>query len=291
MPRVDDGSGGKKKKKFGFKVDRAKHYNETVRKAGGKNASASAIAAAAALKKKNSAAAEEASKTSRVKSITFDENARREYLLGMHKRKNERRVDAVIQRRRKHRTDQSKLRRELREEARQQYNSAARVPILPDYSFEFPNQKRAGDDDEDGDGSGADDDGITRNREYDVGTSVTVSVAPLQGKQQRLRSLSRQQQNSASAAGSASSAATAEARGRAKSAGIASERDALLLDPTIPDIIKQRLARVRKEAKGPAQPRIKVRHVKEMKKILKIKKHSRKGHGKVSKSGAKKKNR
>lgn len=309
MARIDDGSGGKKKKKMGFKEDRSKHYWETIKKGkkGADNRNAPGSKSQAGKKKEDPNKAP----GGRAKSIVFDEKERSEYLLGMHKRKNERRVDAVIQRRKKHRKDQSKLRRELLEEARQHYNAAAKVPILPDYSFNFQNKFDELDAAERGsnnsssnssdidDGNDDFDENGGRNRhgeapsfekeqQFDVGASVTVSIAPLQGKAERLRSLSRQQEASAAAA---SSQGGKRARSLPKGAtGLTSERDALMLDPTLPDIVKQRLAKVRNEIKGAAQPKIAVRHVKEMKKIMKVRQHSRKGHGKKATSG-KRKNR
>lgn len=55
------------------------------------------------------------------------------------------------------------------------------------------------------------------------------------------------------------------------------------------EVIKE-LAKIREETKGPARTEPKMHMLKELEKLRKIKKHSRKGHGKKSKSG-KKKNR
>ena len=113
----------KKKKKTGFKVDRYTQYLDTVR---GKKRKAS----------------ERTASTRRVKEIKFDANARKEYLLTLHKEKNRRKVVAFVDRRNKVAKENSKLRQEQRENARLQYNSFAIAPIAPDFTFELPAQEQ-----------------------------------------------------------------------------------------------------------------------------------------------------
>lgn len=286
MPRVDDGTYKKKKSKTGFKVDRAKNYLERLKGVKGG-------------KKKES---EKEAKVQRVKAVVFDEKEREEYLLGMHKRKNERRVQAVIERRKKHRKEQSKLRKELREEARQQYNQAAKVPILPNYQFQFPEGTAGGGTD----GNGGEDNFEQETlQQHDVGvdnsSTVIVSVQSL-----RAASAGRGKSQSLFAAGAdnkTKSQNPSELANKGKSvqaqqilmnpkqlARAGSITQAILQDESLPWEVQQRLLRVKKEHRGESQPKIVVRPVRELKKIHKIAKHSRKGHGKKAKSG-KKKNR
>mgnify|MGYP006981150780 CR=1 FL=1 len=65
----------------------------------------------------------------------------------MHKRKNERRVNAMLEGRRKQKRENLKAKQTEREELRKQYNSYAKVPILPDYTYRLPDFE----DDEDSD--------------------------------------------------------------------------------------------------------------------------------------------
>jgi hypothetical protein len=280
VARVDDGGSKKKKSKLGFKVDRMKNYLERIRTSG------SFVKGAGAHK----ASARREPKPVRVKAVTFDAAARAEYLLGMHKRKNERRVTAVIERRRKHRHETVKMRRELREEARQQYNSVAQVPILPNYEFQFPVPTADdGADDESGGGGGGGDDAALRvaaarsaatTTTHRVGVDdasvVTVSVQPLRpAPPPRVAPPAPQPHG---------------ARGRSSSLASARAAPTPLVPDDLPPAVMQRLQRVKRENRGPTQQKIKVRAVKELKKINKIKKHSKKGHGKKGKAG-KRKNR
>ncbi|EPY35679.1 hypothetical protein STCU_00995 [Strigomonas culicis] len=58
----------------------------------------------------------------------------------------------------------------------------------------------------------------------------------------------------------------------------------------LPAVVEEELRRLRVETRGAAKTKSKVHVMKELEKIRKIRKHSRKGHGKRSKSG-KRKNR
>ena len=280
---VDDGTSTKKKGKMGFKVDRAKNFWDRLK--------------GVAVKKNK-----KEEPTRRIKAVAFDEKERKDYLLGMHKRKNERRVTAVIERKKKHRKDQSKLRREMREEARQQYNSAAQVPILPNYAFVFPQhgedpdvvaaaasageqpqrRKQRGssiereditddDDDVEGNDANGDDDG-------DLDAAAVTAWATDGG---RIATSTHH----VGADESSYVTVSVQSLGRARSVSANP-----LTDATMPVALRQRLAKVRATTKGPAQPKIAVRAVRELRKIAHINKHSRKGHGKKSKSG-KRKNR
>jgi uncharacterized protein with PIN domain len=119
---VDDTDARKgKKEKKGFKQDRYERYQAHRRHNLG-------------LKPKASSTQGPARAT---KEVTFDEESRKEFLLTMHKKKNERRVQAFVDAKRKMAKENAKVRAEQREKARQAYNSFARVPINPDFSFQF----------------------------------------------------------------------------------------------------------------------------------------------------------
>lgn len=279
MPRLDDGSYKKKKAKLGFKADRRKNFLDRIKgiKPG---------------KKK------EDDEAKRVKSVTFDEDERKEYLLGMHKRKNERRVEAIIDRKKKHRKETSKLRKELREEARNQFNQASKVPILPNYQFEFPKTQE----------TEAEEAEFEQEQmvQHDVGadnsTTVTVSVQSLRAASQgRGKSQSLFAQSQGRGAKDDSSSNNNNNQSKAKSVALSMMSSAqlqragsitqkILEDETLPLEVQQRLLRVKKDHKGSPQPKIVVKPLVELKKMHKIMKHSRKGHGKKSKSG-KRKNR
>lgn len=119
----EDTSGGKKKKvKKGFKADRRENYVRMITKQRtGKD-----------VKKKESGTAV------RAKNIVFDSSSLRDYVLTLHKRKNERRVQAFVDAKRRQRRDHAKTRQQQREEARRAYNNYAKVPILPDYTYRLP---------------------------------------------------------------------------------------------------------------------------------------------------------
>lgn len=122
---VDSGegpdSGSKRKKRMGFKVDRRANYEKIMRKKMGKD-----------TKKTLS------SSPSAPKAVVFNEASLKEYVTSLHKNKNERRVKAFVDMKRKIKKDNSKVRREQREEARRAYNKYAKVPILPNYTFHLP---------------------------------------------------------------------------------------------------------------------------------------------------------
>lgn len=72
-----------------------------------------------------------------VKEIKFDNEARRDYVLGFHRRKNERRAQAQFQVRVTHRKKVQSDRQDMREAARQQYNALMQVPIGPDFTLDL----------------------------------------------------------------------------------------------------------------------------------------------------------
>ena len=275
MPRLDDGSYKKKKAKLGFKSDRRQNFLDRIKgiKPG---------------KKK-----EDEDKVKRTKAVAFDEEERKEYLLGMHKRKNERRVEAIVDRKKKHRKETSKLRKELREEARQQFNQASKVPILPNYQFEFPKNQEVE----------ADEAEFEQEQmvQHDVGaddqSTVTVSVQSLRAASQgrgKSQSLFAQSQGRggkddlSNQSKSKSLALSMMSPHQLQRAGSITQK--ILEDETLPLEVQQRLLRVKKDNKGDAQPKLVVKPVVELKKMHRIMKHSRKGHGKKAKSG-KRKNR
>uniref|UniRef100_A0A0A9Y0C6 Nucleolar protein 12 n=1 Tax=Lygus hesperus TaxID=30085 RepID=A0A0A9Y0C6_LYGHE len=121
------GNSKKKKVKRGFKIDRRANFERMMsRKAGTSN-----VVTSSSKKQQLTGG--------RTKAITFDESDRRDYLLTLHKKKNERRVQAFVDAKRKLRKESAKTRREQREEARRAYNNYARVPILPNYTYQLPN--------------------------------------------------------------------------------------------------------------------------------------------------------
>jgi hypothetical protein len=121
MPKIDDGShqekSGKHKEKKGFKSERRENY---LRRMKGEKKPSKAKAPVV------------------VKEVRFNAGDRKEYLLSLHKKKNERKVKAVVDARRKQQNENKKLRRERLEEARKAYNTYAHVPILPNYTYELP---------------------------------------------------------------------------------------------------------------------------------------------------------
>jgi hypothetical protein len=126
--RVEDGLGERRKKeKFGFKEDRAARYLEKHRKE-----------KEALTGKKLPAKDKNATAGKKLKELKFDAEGRKEYLLSLHKKKNERRVTAMVEAKRRIARENNKFRQQTREEARLQYNSYARVPILPNYTFKMP---------------------------------------------------------------------------------------------------------------------------------------------------------
>eukprot|EP00796_Vickermania_ingenoplastis_P006328 gene6328-4555_t len=348
---VDSGEGpgasDKKKKKLGFKVDRRENFEKMLRKKlGQKDKSGS---------KKG---------PTRVKSVVFDESALKDYVLSLHKNKNERRVKAFVDMKRKVKKDSAKVRREQREEARRAYNQYAKIPILPNYTFQLPNGGEAAALEEE-ERSGSDDDSTEDPldavlkpllRERSLHQSVTLrsssehrmpAAMTAQGgkkkkkeeeeeeeedqnedeekgrgsrkKKAALKATSleafyssqdkkkkdKKKKEQVEEAGSpvvtvevrplfgsiapAQADAAATSLGRKKAA--APSRALPSVDFTdLPPVVEQELRRLRQETKGPSRTKAKVHTLKELEKIRKIKRHSRKGHGKKSASG-KRKNR
>lgn len=127
--------GKNKKLKKGFKVDRRENFKRMMAyKATGKNASKGGAREARAA---------------RAKTVVFDAEDRKNYLLTLHKKKNERRVMAFVDSKRKQKKDNAKTRRDQREEARRAYNNYARIPILPNYTYQIPRYAEDEDEEED----------------------------------------------------------------------------------------------------------------------------------------------
>ena len=240
---------GKKEKK-GFKVDRYEKYKRQFDKKARRK--------------------EDAKKApTRVKEVRFDAKAREEWLTTRHKEKNARRVAAHVDRRVKQHRENSKLRKELREEARQQYNNYARVPILPDFSYKVPKYV-----DEFGrpkkivDGVPVDDNDeapeacpmmnestFFEDKDAVHGEGVRVDVKPL----------------------------TYDAPVRKARGGLDFS--------DLPADVAAELNRLHEsQQKGQAQTKRKIHMLKEMAKINKIAKHSRKGHNKKKSGTGKRKN-
>src|SRR5437899_3046434 len=104
---ADIGSGSRHVRK-GFKADRAARYQARVDRNLGKKPDPTKESGDAVVKP--------------TKKLLFDAASRKEFLLGLHKRKNERRVKAVTEAQRKAKKSNRKLRQEIREEARHTYN-------------------------------------------------------------------------------------------------------------------------------------------------------------------------
>lgn len=119
------------KQKVGFKVDRAACYLEKHRR----ERIADRMGGGASMPK---ADASTPARSIRLRELKFDAEERTKFLAGFHKRKNERRATAQVTQRHKVQRANAKERREQRERARENYNKAVRVPILSDYTFQFP---------------------------------------------------------------------------------------------------------------------------------------------------------
>lgn len=263
---VDDGLGERKKKeKRGFKVDRSSRYLEKHRKE------------MESLTGKKAPKAKEQGTTVRPKELKFDPEARQQYLLTLHKKKNERRVTAMVENRRRIAKENNRFRRESREEARRQYNEYAKVPILPDYTFKLPNPLAEENASEDANSDDEDEmvDGVQLASEVAAvfesqhaadplamtGMSlhssregaVTVDVQPLFGRH---------------ANSDPSTLATASGK-KNKFAGGLDFSD-------LPSDVADKLKHLMAERKGPSKMKPRVHLVKEMQKFHKIQKHSRK---------------
>ncbi|GET92105.1 hypothetical protein, conserved [Leishmania tarentolae] len=321
---VDTAAGGNKKVRKGFKSDRLENYKRMLAKKNGK------------------AVRDAPTRTVRPKTLTFDDSSRRDYLLTLHKKKNERRVQAFVDAKRKQRKDSAKTRREQREEARRAYNNYARVPILPDYTYRVPRQQDdsfADDEDEereveDGcrsqsvedweedadmpwmsvDAPEASADGTKakceveksqkRLREKRLATlphSAHAMPSTMLGREERTLTDTPCPVGTSSSSELDSEYVTVDVKPlfSMSSADSASTRKGGAA-PTktlpshnfddLPLVVRQELHRLRQETKGPAKTKPRLRMMKELEKIRKIRKHSRKGHGKRKASG-KRKNR
>ena len=292
----------------------------------------------------------------RPKEIKFDDSSRREFLTTLHKKKNERRVTAFVDAKRKLAKENTKFRAEQKENARKMYNSMASIPILPNYSYKLPTLEdtlrearelaaEAEEDEEDEDAVSEEDlpeedreqivteDGELDEEAYDrqerkrlarlakrieekrnqtvffsnsnnaaeeasgkkggkkgaaasssslmEDSGVVVSVEPLFGRRDSVRAAPL---DDVDANGRKLNKKQMSMQGSQRLVDSIAEHNSLPMD-----VLKE-LAKIREETKGPARTEPKLRMMKELEKIRKIQKHSRKGHGKKSKSG-KKKNR
>lgn len=273
MVAVDVGLGsGKKNEKKGFKIDRYERYQAKRRGEVVPN------------KKKKDVV------QSATKEVRFDESARQEFLTGFHKRKNERRVKAFTDAKKKIAKENQKMRQEQREEARRAYNNFAKVPILPDYSYQLPNYTGDDGEEEEGeDGSGDDDDdkavSSRQQRERTVmqaeerfgdDQDVVVHVQPL---------FARNQPSSSSSATSGKEKTTIGSKKRGAPSVVKGSLDDF---SDLPEAVAAELKRLRMTEKGPSRTKPRQNTLKQLEKIRTIRKHSKKGHGK---KGAKKKGR
>lgn len=329
---LDPTGGGKKKKsRKGFKSDRHENYLRMVAKKNGKNVKESTTA-----------------RISRPKSIVFDDSSRQNYLLTLHKKKNERRVQAFVDVKRKMRKDNAKTRREQREEARRAYNAYARVPILPNYTYRLPTQAEEGFvDEEEEDVTWEEETQSNPNDNEDDERMPWMSVddpqmaahdaemklreAEEENQMKKHRRLSKRLATVARSTHTMPSVMVGGAEEEDKPKCSSSTRKSSGVWPTeLPDAapedevtvevlplfargggtgaaaaaaplpsndftdlplsVQQELRRLRQETKGPAKTKPRLHMMKELEKIRKIKKHSRKGHGKRKASG-KRKNR
>lgn len=317
--------GGKKKAKKGFKVDRRANYERMLaRKLAGKEAKRPAE-----------------KRPTRVKSVLFDDNARREYLLTLHKKKNERRVQAFVDMKKKLRKDNARTRQQQREEARRAYNSYAKTPILPNYTFRLPNYldnamggDSNGDEEEEEEeeadsGSDSSSKGSRDDSEW-VYTGSSAGEEVPQGEEEeeerheeevcrrtqlkeklRLRKLAVKSKSTHVMPASMTSSqadddshphraekdtVTVEVKPLLGSRGALTEGGGQKATPSLPSqdfsdlpaVVEQELRRLRQETKGPSRTKPRLHLMKELEKIRKIKKHSRKGHGKRKASGKRK---
>ncbi|CBZ30153.1 conserved hypothetical protein [Leishmania mexicana MHOM/GT/2001/U1103] len=322
---ADTAAGSNKKMRKGFKSDRLENYKRMLAKKSGKTVRDAPTC------------------TARPKALTFDDSSRRDYLLTLHKKKNERRVQAFVDAKRKQRKDSAKTRREQREEARRAYNNYARVPILPDYTYRLPRQQddMFADDEED-EGREGEDGYSSQSAEDGEGDAdipwisvgdpeaaadgaieeLEAEASQRRRREKRLATLSHSAhampgamlgQEAGTAAdthfpvGPSSSSeldgeyvtvdvkplfSTSSGEEARTHKGGAASTKALPSNnfDDLPLVVRQELHRLRQETKGPAKTKPRMRMMKELEKIRKIRKHSRKGHGKRKASG-KRKNR
>ncbi|KEG09760.1 hypothetical protein DQ04_04701050 [Trypanosoma grayi] len=280
----DGGNDKKKREKKGFKVDRYENYQrKRLNKITGKDA-----------RKDNSSGSNNGGK--RVRAITFDEAARRDYLLTMHKRKNERRVKAFVDAKHKLRRDNAKTRRAQREEARQAYNRFAAVPILPNFTYQLPRDDGEEEEEEEegevedqaerGEGEMMPDSADKRKRRLPA-AEKTVHVMP-----SAMRGESDATPVPQSSGRLDDDYVTVEVKPLFGKPAVADASAAAPLLPAndfsdLPAVVEQELRRLKKETKGPTRTKPRIQMLKELEKIRKIKKHSRKGHGKKTAKGKK----
>ncbi|EKF32781.1 hypothetical protein MOQ_003366 [Trypanosoma cruzi marinkellei] len=277
----DDGGNNKKRReKKGFKVDRFESFQRRrLKKSGVKDTY------------KNNGGGN----SGRVRAIKFDENARREYLLTMHKCKNERRVKAFVDARQKTRRENARARRAQREEARQAYNRFAAVPILPNFTYQLPQDdgvaEGASEHDSCEENDVAD---VTINRRYSaIAAEKRVHVIPT-----AMRGGGGEEATSDYKSHLDDEFVTVEVKplfgGLAAASGSGGATTTSMLPANdfsdLPAVVEQELLRLKKETKGPSKTKPRLRMLKELAKIRKIKKHSQKGHGKKTAKG-KRKNR
>ncbi|CAG9581735.1 conserved hypothetical protein [Leishmania major strain Friedlin] len=322
---ADTAAGGNKKVRKGFKSDRLENYKRMLAKKNGKTVRDAPTC------------------TPRPKALTFDDSSRRDYLLTLHKKKNERRVQAFVDAKRKQRKDSAKTRREQREEARRAYNNYARVPILPDYTYRLPRQQddMFADDEEDEERGG--EDGYSSQSaengaedadmpwisvdDPEVATdaakrSFAAEASQRRRREKRLATLSHSAHAMPGAMLGQEAGIAADTHlpvGPSSSSELESEYVTVDVKPLfstssgdaastckggavstkalpsndfddLPLVVRQELHRLRQQTKGPAKTKPRMRMMKELEKIRKIRKHSRKGHGKRRASG-KRKNR
>lgn len=289
-------AGVKKKKtkrcdRKGFKQDRYEAYQSRFHKGDYKTSQAKKEAANAARNKER---------------IVFDDAERMTFLTTMHKKKNERRVAAFLDSKKKIARENTRFRREQREAARQAYNKFAQVPILPNYKFKIPEvnpedliegdeEEEEEVDDEDAESS-YDDEGELKPKKKIMRKKAKVE------KKKRLSSSDKVEYGGGGAVDASTVTVTVVplfnnapapvipvgAPPKKGVKGVSMDVMASLSD--LPISVAQELMKLRAERKGPSHTKAKVKTLKELEKIRKIKKHSRKGHGKSAKGG-KKKNR
>lgn len=344
---ADTAGSGNKKMRKGFKADRLENYKRTLAKKNGKKVK------------------EAPARTVRPKALTFDDASRRDYLMTLHNKKNERRVQAFVDAKRKQRKDSAKTRREQREEARRAYNNYARVPILPDYTYRLPKVQDEGFADGEDEEAGEDDevDGGSEDGQQHLGGGSSESDAAGEADegdaempwmsvddpeaaardanaqyeadvaQQRHRRRAKRLATQAHSAhampsamlghgGDATQAAPSSAASSAHRAAADVDKECVTVEvkplfgsgatpggeaaarrggaaarplpsnnfDDLPLVVQQELRRLRQETKGPTKTKPRMHMMKELEKIRKIRKHSRKGHGKRKASG-KRKNR
>ncbi|KAG5493784.1 hypothetical protein JKF63_01616 [Porcisia hertigi] len=322
---AESATGNKKKMRKGFKSDRLENYKRMLAKKNGKKVK------------------DASTHVVRPKALTFDDSSRRDYLLTLHKKKNERRVQAFVDAKRKQRKDNAKTRRDQREEARRAYNSYARIPILPDYTYRLPKQQDDGfaDDDEveESEGMGGSCTHSENGGEEDtdipwmcvddpeaeaagVKEKLEAEMARSRRKARRLATLPHSDHAMPGAMLSRTAGAgddTHRSVGPSPCVEMDSEYVTVEVKPLfgtssgdatrapedtstsskalpsnnfddLPLVVQQELRRLRQEMKGPAKTKPRMHMMKELEKIRKIRKHSRKGHGKRKASG-KRKNR